>query len=68
MPDVVDLLEELVGLFSERMLPDQMASIIEHSDKVAEVSSVIKSKIYCVLDGKMALGRVRMMFITDNFK
>ncbi|SJL11843.1 uncharacterized protein ARMOST_15254 [Armillaria ostoyae] len=68
MPDVVDLLEELVGLFPEHMLPDQMASIIKRSDKVAKISNEIKSKIYCVLDRKTALGRIRMMFITDNFK
>lgn len=45
-----------------------MAKIIERSDKVSEVSDQIKSKIYCVLDGKTVFGNVRMIFITDNFK
>ncbi|PBK58312.1 hypothetical protein ARMSODRAFT_983955 [Armillaria solidipes] len=66
--DIVDLLEDLVELFPEGARPDQMAKIIEHSGKILEVSEEIKSKIYCVLDGKTALGRVRMIFITDNFK
>ncbi|KAK0471796.1 hypothetical protein IW261DRAFT_1424882 [Armillaria novae-zelandiae] len=67
-PDIADLLADLVELFPKHTRPDQMARIIEHSDKVGEVSNKIKSKIYCVLDGKMAFGNVRMMFITDNFK
>lgn len=67
-PDIADLLADLVGLFPERARPDQMAKIIECSDKVSEVSDQIKSKIYCVLDGKTVFGNVRMIFITDNFK
>ncbi|KAK0468960.1 hypothetical protein IW261DRAFT_1573270 [Armillaria novae-zelandiae] len=67
-PDIADLLADLVELFPKHARPDQMARIIEHSDKVGEVSNKIKSKIYCVLDGKTAFGNVRMMFVTDNFK
>ncbi|KAK0468508.1 hypothetical protein IW261DRAFT_1426336 [Armillaria novae-zelandiae] len=67
-PDIADLLADLVELFPKHARPDQMARIIEHSDKVGEVSNEIKSKIYCVLDGKTAFGNVRMMFVTDNFK
>ncbi|SJL04195.1 uncharacterized protein ARMOST_07555 [Armillaria ostoyae] len=55
--DIVDLLEDLVELFPEGARPDQMAKIIEHSGKILEVSDEIKSKIYCVLDRKTALGR-----------
>ncbi|KAK0496325.1 hypothetical protein EDD18DRAFT_1105475 [Armillaria luteobubalina] len=47
--------------------PDQMVRIIKHSDKVSEVSNEIKSKVYCVLDGKTAFRNVRMIFVTDNF-
>ncbi|KAK0489833.1 hypothetical protein EDD18DRAFT_1109968 [Armillaria luteobubalina] len=67
-PDNADLLADLVELFPEHARPDQMARIIERSDKVGEVSNQIKSKIYCVLDGKTAFGKVRMIFVTDNFK
>ncbi|KAK0474489.1 hypothetical protein EDD18DRAFT_1116506 [Armillaria luteobubalina] len=67
-PDNADLLADLVELFPEHARPDQMARIIERSDKVGEVSNQIKSKFYCVLDGKTAFGKVRMIFVTDNFK
>ncbi|KAK0220294.1 hypothetical protein IW262DRAFT_1461562 [Armillaria fumosa] len=67
-PDIADLLADLVELFPMNARPDQMARIIERSDKVGEVSNEIKSKVYCVLDGKTAFGNVRMMFVTNNFK
>ncbi|KAK0495733.1 hypothetical protein EDD18DRAFT_1106322 [Armillaria luteobubalina] len=66
--DNADLLADLIVLFPEHTCPDQMARIIEHSDKVGEVSNQIKSKIYCMLDRKTAFGKVRMIFVTNNFK
>ncbi|KAK0493998.1 hypothetical protein EDD18DRAFT_1107506 [Armillaria luteobubalina] len=67
-PDNADLLADLVELFPEHAHPNQMARIIERSDKVGEVSNQIKSKIYCMLDGKTAFRKVRMIFVTNNFK